>query len=486
MSILALSSCLILRANPILTFFNIVAILYLGTILIAHKKDETIARIAATPFMLILHLIPLKHSYSFLPNKTHDTKSIKNSIFTTEILLSILITIIMMFIVVPILSSANPIFARMVENSIHSLRLQKLLDYLVSLNPSLYLLRTVFFIFFLFFLPRILTFIDKGEELTIQTPSLSLLNLLIPKIVLSTIIAVFFIAQIQLYSADTSTLQALGYTNSQLTREVFAQLAVVSMIIFSLIYHGSIRSKLQTFMTYLLIAEGVFLTLMAFKSVYDYSHSFGFTFKRLYGFAAVFWIVGVYTGFTYIYTRRVALARFVQALIAWTVFVVIGINIANFDSLIVHHSRARTGEGIDYQYIIYNTSADARAYHLLLDTLYFKRTNDLPEDSSLIQVALHQASSLKNTYSHLDWRRFNFSEYLAYLEIKNIDFEKLNKDVQEYYMKKRSAYFPVGLPQGTVNVHRPEYNLIQITQTPKVIQITLPPPSPMYKQMQLK
>ncbi|OGK47260.1 hypothetical protein A3A93_05705 [Candidatus Roizmanbacteria bacterium RIFCSPLOWO2_01_FULL_38_12] len=374
-----------------------------------------------SPVVLLFRLLPLKHSYTLRLGDKHT--QIKNRMFTFEMLISVIITIVMILIVVPILSFANPIFARMVEAVIDALRIQNFIDYLANLEVGIYIVRIILFLFLSFSLPRIVVFMDKGEKLGISMPSFSSLNLLIPKITLSVIIAFFFVAQLQLYTADAANLAQLGYTHSQLTREVFAQLAVVSMIIFLLAYNDTMRSKLRKIMTYMLVAEGIFLTLMAFKSVYDYSFMFGFTFKRLYGYAAVIWMIGIFGSFAYIYLKNIPVLRFVQTMVLWTALILIGINIVNFDSMIVYHSRARTGQGTDYIYILTQVSADAHHHRVILEDYIKEHGKKDSTDLWVLQVMKYKIEALRKEYEQkFDWRGFNLARFNAWRMSRDVDF----------------------------------------------------------------
>lgn len=105
----------------------------------------------------------------------------------------------------------------------------------------------------------------------------------------------------------------------------------------------------------------MFLTFIALKSVYDYSYNWGFTYKRLWGYTGVFWILGVFAFFVYKYFKDLQDTYFVKGVILFSSLVLIGVNIANFDSLIFHYRKSVTHSGIDYLYLS-GLSSDAESY----------------------------------------------------------------------------------------------------------------------------
>lgn len=424
-SILILASCIVLRANPLLTFFNIVALLFLGSIFSLQDEKKTLLNTKLAPLRLFFHLLRLR----LKPPTGFTEGRMRRILHSTEQLLSIILTIAILLVIIPLLSAANPFFNSLVQSLLHTFRLNTLLDYLFGENPVVLIARLILAGFLVLVLPRLETFVRDRHQAPMIDPGSYVFQMLLPKIAVALVILIFFVTQIQMYTADTALLQTLGYTHSQLTREVFGHLAVVSLIIFFLIYTDHSEKKWNARLSYILLAEGIFLTLMALKSDVDYSAMFGFTFKRLYGFAIVFWIIGTYAGFAYTYLQKISTSHFVHGIILWTAAVLIGINVMNFDALIAHRFSARTGEGKDYRYIAWNISADASADTQLLaemttadDTAVVKKGYE-----QNIWGLIHRGNTLKEKYEHLDWRTFNLSEYRLYQQIRDVDYGRIER-----------------------------------------------------------
>ncbi|QQS44571.1 DUF4173 domain-containing protein [Candidatus Roizmanbacteria bacterium] len=428
LSLLILSLFIVLRTNPLLIFLNIVASFFLGSILAARSKDFAFLNSMLLPLRLLLETIKQKPNYEQYSGKKISSGVTK--LFSSfEYLLSLAITIVLLLIIIPILASANPFFDSLVQNVISSLRIGNILEYLFGDNIPLHIARFIFFLILFALLPRLYSFLKEGNFIPSLSFPLTKLRLFLPKVTVAFVIIVFFVTQIQLYTAGAELLQEMGYTNSQQTREVFGQLAVVSVIIFFLIYNDKAGKKRDRVLSSILLTEGLFLTGMAFKSVFDYSSLFGFTQKRLYGFSAVLWLSVVYISFAYVYLKNLNPPLFVRGVILWTAALLIGINVANFDYLIAHVRPAHVGDGPDYLYIAYNTSSDAQAYEMLVDNFY--KENNVQEHNYMMFIT-YRIRQLQDKYANgVDIRSFNLSEYQEYLKVKDVNTHEIEAELQK-------------------------------------------------------
>ena len=116
----------------------------------------------------------------------------------------------------------------------------------------------------------------------------------------------------------------MDYSNSMQTNEVFAQLSIVALVIFGLVYNDKSRKESAKISTYVLLIQAVFLTFVALKSVFDYSTTWGFTQKRLYGYAVILWILGLLISFTYKYVKEVSNTFFIKTSIIYSAFILLG------------------------------------------------------------------------------------------------------------------------------------------------------------------
>jgi hypothetical protein len=351
-----------------------------------------------------------------------------------DAVLSLGITAVIFMIIIPLLASANPIFKKLVEDIAKSLNIFAFFSTFFGPIFFAYFLRFIVFLYFLLWLPRLFTSLVHS----IRHPQTIInfnLPLLIPKILTGLLLLVFFITQIQLYFSSAETLKAMGMMNREYAREVFGQLSIVSFIIFVLLSNDRGTSKWNRITSYILVAEIIFLNCIALKSVYDYTARFGFTHKRLWGYTGVAWLFGAIILYLYSYKHILRRDQFIRNVIIFTGLVLIGVNIANFDYLIFHVSRSRTGEGVDHYYLSHNISADAVGYKQHLGELIrvLQKNQITYKDTDAAYNMIRQISNLQRKYSakNFDWRFFNVSEYLTYKNIAGINTEEYDAIVNK-------------------------------------------------------
>lgn len=424
------------RSNWFLVFLDTLAVFYLGSVMALSQKMNAVLNFLhflVSPLILFFQSIKTKSVYALnLSSLSKDNIHIKRESMN-EVIKSLIISFVILLIIVPLLASANPLFNKLVTYFIELFNLRTLLEKLFSVDYFIWLVRLGTFLIFAFFIPRLLTYINVSSGELQKLPNiLSTFSFLMPKIVVGFVIFVFFITQAQLYSATDETLQGLGYTHSQYAREVFAQLSVVALVILGLVYNDKSKSQWSKILTYILVLEGVFLTFIALKSVYDYSYNWGFTYKRLWGYTGVFWILGVFAFYIYKYFKDLQDTYFVKGVILFSSLVFIGVNIANFDSLIFHYRKSVTHTGIDYLYLS-GLSSDAESYDEHLQILENKM-NEIDKNSNeyyLVAPAawrvLGSIDRLQRKYKDVDLRTLNLGEYFQYQQIKSVDTQKYHK-----------------------------------------------------------
>src|SRR3989344_4681955 len=446
------SFALSIWSNGLILFLDILAVFYFGSLFILsdnERKTLDILQVATLPFRLLGRIFQTRNGLSIDWEEITSNKK-TNFLKSQEIIISILLTSAILIFVLPLLSSANPLFAKWVNSIFGIFSLNEFLKNLFGYNFPLYFARGVLFILFSFLVPRLLSYIKENASHEGQILSVNL-PLFIPKIILSLVLFIFFISQAQLYFATAETLKTLGITHSQYAREVFGQLSVVTLIIFGLVYADRNKSQYSKYLTYLLVIEGVFLSAIALKSVYDYSFNFGFTHKRLLGYTVVGWTWGLYLMFIYSYIKNIDKKLLLGNLIIYSGIVLGLVNLLNFDYLIYHTFRARTQRGVDYQYLA-TLSPDSYSYHELLKIAENKYRNGEQEMSRLIlDNLLWKIDELRYKYKKkLDLRTYNIMEYRQYLEIKDVGMDKY------YEIQQKLPPVPVIVPVNVPNIPEPE------------------------------
>jgi hypothetical protein len=444
---LLLSFCIMYRANGFLTFLNITAVIFLGSLMSLPQIEFTqlgFLHFAFSPLNLFFRALVTKSEYYFNPNTLKNNSLQIKKDTAGEIIKSVLISLVILILIVPLLASANPLFNKLVTDFVRFFNLKKVIEYLLlSQDYVLWLARLLVFFILIVFIPRLLTLTNLTTHLHHKLQStVTKIHLLLPKTVVALILLLFFITQAQLYFASPQTLQLLGYTNSRYANEVFAQLTIVTIIIIALMYNDKNRSHWAKILTYILILEGFFLASIALKSVYDYSAQWGLTYKRLWGYAGVIWITAVLSFFAYKYYKNHSDTRFVKFVILFSALLLIGINCINFDYLIYHYGKSTTQQGTDYFYLA-SLSPDSRSYKEQIEILAEKALQDSNEnetntytETQALQRLLYKISDLQYKYKNLDLRAFNLSEYIQYQEIKDINTEKYYNLITEHYKNK--------------------------------------------------
>ncbi|HTK03518.1 MAG TPA: DUF4153 domain-containing protein [Alphaproteobacteria bacterium] len=389
---------LTIRANEFLMFLNLWAAMFSLSFLCEFHTFPFFG-----PFVRVL-TAKNKYSFAHIFNRKFDSQVVN--------FYSVGASIILALIIIPLLASANPIFNHLITETFGKLFKE---------NIVIHFFRIIIFAIFAFFIPKLISSVNepaKQSEIKNKEDEISS-KLLLPKIVAIIILAVFFVTQIQLYFASTETLISLGLTNSQHAREVFGQLIVVSAIIGALVFFDKSNSRKHWLTTTILLIEAVFLTLIAFKSVNDYVFAWGFTQKRLWGYAGVTYMAGVYSLFTFTHLKKLAHKTIIKEIAIWSGIILLGVNLANFDYLIYHVNQPRTGDGVDYEYMVFNLSKDGHYYRDILGKIDFNKGS--------LGFVINQIERLQNKYKNVDWRSFNLGEYLEYQDIKDINTKDYSK-----------------------------------------------------------
>lgn len=462
-AIILLSFFLVLRANFFLVFLDIVTILFVGSYFLSLPGGiPSLVSLVFSPFAALSRIVLAKNifPYKTLPFTPDFFKRMKIG----QHFPAIVITIVLLLIVIPLLSYANPYFQKIVSDTVKALDLTWIFKNFAKELP-VYALRLLVLSLLMFLLPRGVS--EQHAANTVKKESSNTIfriNLLIPKVVLSFVLLVFFFTQLQLYFSSAETLKSLGYTNSQYAREVFAQLSIVAFIFFLLMYADRSRSKFSRYLTMLLVVEGVFLCAIALKSVLDYTGQYGFTSKRLYGYAGVTWIFGLFAAFSYHYIKNEFDNRFVRHVVMLSAFVVLGINLLNFDYIIYHYAKPRVF-GIDHLYLS-RLSPDSGSYDKQLQTLMDLIANEKdPVKKTTYLTATYRVVNainyLQKKYKDVPLGSFNLSEYQMYKKVEKVDtvnlHEFLNKQQPQTIVPTAVRKMPTGsvsTVQTTPNISR--------------------------------
>lgn len=138
------------------------------------------------------------------------------------------------------------------------------------------------------------------------------------------------------------------------------------------------------------------------------------------------WIVLVLCFFAFKYYKDLKDVIFVKFVISLSAILLILVNIVNFDYIIYHYAKSRTGQGIDYTYLS-ELSSDSLSYSEQFQILEEKikttstQNPEANQFSSAIRITVRNILLLQHKYKYLDFRNFNIGEYLQYQQIKSLD-----------------------------------------------------------------
>ena len=411
-------------ANPLLFFFNFLALIYSLVFFVQSSKLDqkwNFITVIFSPFILFLQIIKTPNFFRQITQeiaekeaeKTKSTfwQSILSSPKTrNEILLGLIWSLLLVMFVVPLLASTS-----------------WLGDFLISLMFGLAFWRVLFGVFLYWILPKTFSFIawnlenrkenraktdleivqsenlkeigsneilentDKSEvdkkvykneiskieinksEEENQKYANFQLSFLTPKTILIITSLLYFVSQIGLYLISSSDLEKIGY--GRLNNEIFTQLSLVCLIVFGLLILDKYRHKFHQISSILLLIQSTFLGIIATKSVFDYMLTFGLTFKRLYGVVVVIFIFANVGLFGYFILKKLTENWLLKRLVYLVFILLIGVNLVNFDGLI-YQNMPRETDGIEYGYLT-SLSLDSGAFDQIALKISQARKNHL-------------------------------------------------------------------------------------------------------------
>ena len=429
--------------NPFISILNFFAEFYCLSLLLLQTKPEIKYKfwnLALAPFLALFQAFRVNSEYypNFLASmlsgkktkseieqdvKKYSEKEKSAKVDIAQIAIGVGITLFLLLIIIPLLASVNPFFDRYVDQVMHFFNPYTFISNVLRTVFDIWnVLRFILFCFLVILIPKSLSYLATGpseEEYKITTFTHHL-ALLIPKIVISLTLFVFFISQIQLYFSSQEELLQLGYNYGQLNNEVFGQLAVVSLILFGLVYFDKSIKKLNTTWNWILLIQTLFLNFIAAKSVFDYISNWGLTFLRLYGITMVTLIFGIFVLFVIKFIKKTPDFRFLRNVAIYIFLLLITVNGANFDFIIYKYNLPREAQGTVYRYYN-NLSYDAFELDQILAQFETLESENKGSYTHEINDTLDKINYLQQKYKNFQFRSFNITEYAVYQKVKDID-----------------------------------------------------------------
>ena len=164
---LIFSSFLFVRSEPLVSFFNFWAAIYFGILMLTSpgKKSDGFVGYLFLPISLFFKTLFTKSKY--YPEFNESKKNLKK-IKVSEVVFGVVVSFFVLAVILPLLSSTNPIFENALGNLLKIINLENLIEYIGVEVIFLWCVRMIFFFAFLFIIPKVLTLIEKEDDYTFR------------------------------------------------------------------------------------------------------------------------------------------------------------------------------------------------------------------------------------------------------------------------------------------------------------------------------
>lgn len=440
-----LSLCIFVYANYWVTALNLIALIWSISIL-ALKGHIKVSHYIFAPFVLLAKTVTTKSKYQIgakdvlqLITGGEDLNK-KQEIAETarQTIIGLIISFVLLAIIIPLLASSNIVFKSYSENLFEFIT-KNFFQLFENNLTTFWTWICRLFVFWLLYvlLPKFFTyndFIDEEavlEKIDNSPPECNKLNLMIfiPKLAISLVLVCFFISQIQLYFADSNYLAALGQSYGKINNEIFGQLLAVSSITFLMTFFDKTQNFFHRISSYILVALSLFLIFVAGKSDYEYVFHYGFTFKRLWGFVLLLLVLNSFLISVFRLHKNLNMDLAFKAVVVNALMLLIGVNLVNFDRLILFDMPNTLDNRADYSYSnkLSVNVIDVKKLHDYQLKFYdgLTRTNaetmgNSPENYSKID---HSIKKLRDKYlaDHNFLDKFFCFNLIEYLSVRNAE-----------------------------------------------------------------
>jgi hypothetical protein len=422
-------------------YTNFVTLLF-SAIIYLYASGWLISKLPRDRVMQIMHLfVPYFSSYisvmqfrenptqlsslvgevSSTPSKASEPKKISTAKSSnwTQMLFSSLVTLGVLSIILPLLSFANPQFGIYLKNLFEFQWIKDTFEWIIE---NIFSFTTIFRAFVIVFvyklIPKLIYHCRHHQDAVLEEKKD--MQLSIPKIVTVFTLFAFLAVQVQTTLNPGLLTKAAG----DIANETFFQLSVVCFVAFWLVYLNYKDTLSTKIWSIILLIQSLILSAIAFNSDWSYVVNWGLTHKRLYGFSVVSIVVGmimVFVYFAYHNSRKL-----VQGIAVVFCFVSVVTNAINMDKLI-YDNPPKEASGVEQNYVN-ELGLDTRNIKTRYENVVNKYdkigkdldTKDDCRETSWLGSYNRQIDYLIGKYSRvvlLDW---NYSEFVNYLEVKNI------------------------------------------------------------------
>lgn len=383
---------------------------------LTHSSFGAISEVVAVPFVIAFNwyksvLTSLQNIWLTLTIKNTPKMRIKNTTAIT-VILGVIITIPVILVLVGLLSSADPIFSKLISN-LFSLEWFRVENWVIIRTIALVLTAIIVLPFFSFKIKeRFVSRLGANSNLGKLPGVAYILSLSV-----LTVISLFLVIQFKYLFANVAETELIQFgvqTYSEYVRRGFSELLLVSVVIYLVsgfsfvVYRSAKQASALQLINFLLLSEAAIFVLSIFRRIYLYQSLHGFTRVRIYGGAFLILMI-VLTAILALRHLKPKAQWYIYELLATFafVFIITGISV---DTLITNYSPPTVNGEVDYVYIS-RLSADAADGWLAayshtkdeVDKIAAKPeyTND---DKRKIIYAYQSLNHIKYEYEYLAWK----------------------------------------------------------------------------------
>ncbi len=415
-------SCMVaIRDNEFLLFWNLVMVLGILLVLIGHVIGRSIIKYEIVDYLRTEILLPLKiflGFFSLLGRIFLANNKIGKNGKIVQVVKGVVITIPILLILILLLSSSDLVFSRLVSKI-----------FFIQISEEIWL-QTIIIAFVTLAWLGIFAYALENAKI-VASPvvpadeSKRKFGLIEAGILLGTtslLFLIFVIIQVRYLFAGHDAIASFGYTYAEYAHKGFAELVLVSLITFGIIFlterfvvrSGNSHAKIFKWLCLILTALIFIIMASAFLRLSIYEQAYSFTLLRILVQAFIIWIAAVFIWFLVkiflsLKDSVFLFGAFVSVLLFFAVF-----NLFNPDAYIARKNIeqfAAAGK-LDLKYL---STLSADAVSQIVKLLEYKGVNDnqggnLPES---VRLHLEKVKMKLKGSSYRQWQSFNFSRARA-------------------------------------------------------------------------
>ncbi|MFA6322764.1 MAG: DUF4173 domain-containing protein [Candidatus Buchananbacteria bacterium] len=429
--LLVFFSCMVtIRDNEFLLFWNLVIVLGILLVLIAHIIGRSIIRYEIVDYLRTGILLPLKiflGFFSLLSRVFLINNKIEKNEKIAHIIKGVVITMPILLILILLLSSSDLVFNHLVSKF-----------FFIQISEEIWF-QAIIIVFVTSAWLGIFAYAFENAKIsadpvTLTNESKRKFGLIEAGILLGTtslLYLIFVIIQVKYLFAGHNAIASLGFTYAEYAHKGFAELILVSLITFAIIFlterfvvcSSSIHAKIFQWLCLILTALIFVIMASAFLRLYIYEQAYSFTLLRILVQAFIIWIAAVFTWllvkiFLSLKDSVFIFGSFVSILLFFAVF-----NLFNPDAYIARKNieQFAAAEKLDLKYL---STLSADAVPQIVKLLEYKdvkdnQGNDLSESARLYLKELE--IKLKDP-SYQNWQSFNLARAKAINVINQKNF----------------------------------------------------------------